>query len=68
MQRVSRVPPNPDPMRDPNQKLLREIIVVVVLKLVALVALWMAFVQDRQVPVSGEEAAGRLLMDRGTRQ
>ena len=53
-------------MRPPDRRLVTEIVVVVLIKIVALVALWVVFVQDRRVPVDPDAARTRLLMDQGT--
>ena len=44
-------------MTQTDRKLLRDITIVVVLKLIALTALWFAFVRDQKVSVDAERAA-----------
>ena len=44
-------------MNRTDQKLLRELVVVVVLKLIVLVALWFAFVRDQRVSVDAASVA-----------
>jgi hypothetical protein len=43
-----------------DRKLLREIVVVVVLKLAVLALLWNAFVRDARVPVDAARVASQL--------
>lgn len=40
-----------------DRKLLRELVVVVLLKLIVLIALWFAFVRDQRVSVDAERVA-----------
>lgn len=47
-------------MRQPDRQLVREIAVVVLVKLVALAALWWCCVRDARTPVDTGRAADRL--------
>jgi len=51
-------PPNEsDIVNRTDRRLLRELVVVIVLKLVILIALWFAFVRDQRVSVDADSVA-----------
>lgn len=51
-----------------NRKLVRELVLVVVIKLILITALWWGFVRDAKVPVEAGSIASRFVATDSTKQ